>query len=574
MPIKINISRDLCFISVLFILIFFVPLQLQKEYVLLVKLFLLGFFCYLLPERKEAPGFFGLSDWPVWLFIICLCACLIPISKKDLALWRYLDLSINMFFLFYIGKALARKDEDRGLVIAVFLLCGGLAALRAGQIILILIAAAFIYLLANKRYKSVVSVFIILMLLLGIRYFLPVLFKQEIPYPYHGLQIEMSWQIFKDYPLVGVGLERYRYVFEQYYPFNRGMSSKALSNNMYITLLIETGIIGLSGFIVLISALFQRGIRGFIRITEVNKKQALLAAMLILVTILIEMSGDELFYRSNFYMFFCLLCGFIMGTSKSEGGILGKYSLNLSRRKVVIGLVSLFAVFAGLVSLLWILTPDIIWLKDKNPSEITLMRIRKSEAAKLGKPYFIRWQYVSLDKISQNLVEAVIISEDRNFFDHKGFDWESLDWSLRMAVAKKKFTSGASTITEQLAKNLFLNPSKSVLRKIRGMIIAYKMERALSKNRILELYLNIVEWGDGIYGAEAAAQTYFHKPVSDLTMPEAIRLAVILPNPHIFTVLDHSQRIVEKRANITRKLYFKKLVDQKDLARILGEVNR
>ncbi len=574
MPIKINIPKNLFFISSLFILIFFVPLQVQKEYVLLVKLFLLAFFCYLLPAKKEAPGLVTLSDWPVWLFIIGLCACLFPVSRKDLALGIYLDLSTNMFFLFYIGKSLSFSDEDRRLAIKVFLLSGGLAAFIGKQMVLILITAVLVYLLANKRYKSFIISSVVLLMAIAISHFFPGVFNRDIFYPYRPLQMEMSLEIFKDYPFVGVGLDRYGYVFDQYYPFKRGWVSKSAMNNMYLSLLIETGLIGLSGFIVLVSALFKRGISGFIRITQDNKKQALLAGILILAVILIELNRGALLYKSNFYMFFCLLCGFIMGVNASASGADEKYSLKILRRKVLMGIACLFAVIVFMSLLFWFFTPDISWLKERNPSETALMRIRNNEAANLDKPYLIQWQYTPLSQISQNLVDAVVVAEDRNFFDHRGFDWESFDWALRRVVSEKKITSGASTITEQLAKNLFLNPSKSIIRKIRGMIIAYKLERSLSKNRILELYLNIVEWGNGIYGAGSAAQVYFNKPASDLTMPEAIRLAVILPNPRQFTVWDRSERIVKKRANIAKKLYFKKLIKQGDLPQILEDLSQ
>lgn len=135
------------------------------------------------------------------------------------------------------------------------------------------------------------------------------------------------------------------------------------------------------------------------------------------------------------------------------------------------------------------------------------------------------------DKISPYLKEAVIAAEDDEFFEHRGFSWEAIKKAAVYDWKKKRFARGASTITQQLARNLYLTPSKNPIRKIREIMIALKLERELSKQRILELYLNVVEWGNGIYGCEAAARHYFNKSASNLSMSESAYLASILPSP-------------------------------------------
>ncbi len=147
-----------------------------------------------------------------------------------------------------------------------------------------------------------------------------------------------------------------------------------------------------------------------------------------------------------------------------------------------------------------------------------------------GKPVH-RW--TDLHKISPNLRRAVIVSEDARFYEHAGFDLQAIEDAMRINWARGQLVFGASTITQQLAKNLYLSPSRSILRKIHEILIAVALERALSKERILELYLNLVEWGPHIYGAEAAARYYFHTSALHLSRTEAAFLASILPNPKL-----------------------------------------
>lgn len=175
--------------------------------------------------------------------------------------------------------------------------------------------------------------------------------------------------------------------------------------------------------------------------------------------------------------------------------------------------------------------PDVSSLKKKNPRTTALMELRDEEYRQNGQKPVRRQVLVPYDGISEHLKKAIIISEDASFFSHKGVDLFELKEALREDWERGIFKRGGSTITMQLAKNLYLNPSKNPLRKLREIVIALQLEQALSKRRIFELYLNVAEWGKGIYGAEAASQHYFSKPASGLNPLEAATLAALLPSP-------------------------------------------
>jgi len=178
------------------------------------------------------------------------------------------------------------------------------------------------------------------------------------------------------------------------------------------------------------------------------------------------------------------------------------------------------------------------------------MEYREREWKRDGKKYRVRQEWVPLSRISPYLIKAVLIAEDDKFWSHEGFDYEAMQKAVEKDIKAKKFKLGGSTISQQLAKNLYLSPSKNPVRKIREAIITWRMERALSKKRILELYLNVAEWGDrGIFGIEAAARNYYGKSASELGPEESARLAAVLPNPRKFNPLGDS-RYVTHRANL------------------------
>lgn len=175
--------------------------------------------------------------------------------------------------------------------------------------------------------------------------------------------------------------------------------------------------------------------------------------------------------------------------------------------------------------------PDVSPLKKRNPKTTALMELREQEYWRNGSKPLRQQLWVPYDAVSEHLKRAVILSEDASFFSHKGIDLFEMKETVREDWVQKRFKRGGSTITMQLARNLYLSPSKNPLRKLREIVTAWQLEQALSKKRIFELYLNVVEWGVGIYGVEAASRHYFSKPASDLSPGEAATLAGLLPNP-------------------------------------------
>lgn len=185
--------------------------------------------------------------------------------------------------------------------------------------------------------------------------------------------------------------------------------------------------------------------------------------------------------------------------------------------------------FAWAVWFFW--PPDVRALKTFNPARTRLMEIRMIQAKAAGRSYKIRQTWVPLERISPHLRHAILVSEDARFYEHGGVDWDAVMYSVRQDIRRRKFAFGGSTITQQVAKNLFLTPRKSPFRKIKEIEIAFLMERSLSKRRIMEIYLNVIEWGNGIFGAEAAAQAFFGKAAADLSPEEAASLAAVVPSP-------------------------------------------
>lgn len=183
------------------------------------------------------------------------------------------------------------------------------------------------------------------------------------------------------------------------------------------------------------------------------------------------------------------------------------------------------------VGLYLIAIPSVAHLKKDNPKKTALMEIREAEWRAKGQKMSIYQVWMPLSAISPYLVKAVLISEDDKFYEHEGFDFEAMKMAVEKDIKAGRFKAGGSTISQQLAKNLYLSLSKNPLRKVREAVITWRLERTLSKRRIIEIYLNVVEWGDGVFGAEAASRRYFGKSAGDLTPMEACRLAVVLPSP-------------------------------------------
>ncbi len=202
--------------------------------------------------------------------------------------------------------------------------------------------------------------------------------------------------------------------------------------------------------------------------------------------------------------------------------------------------------------LLWL--PDVTEYRNKNPKATSFMLIKERQARARGEklPRVMIWR--SLDGISEHLRHAVLVSEDDGFYRHKGIDWESTKKALEEDWKKKRLARGGSTITQQLARNLYLSPSKNPLRKIKEMLIARRLEEVLGKRRILELYLNVAEWGRGIYGAEAAARSYFGKSASELSPEEAAALAAVLPSPRRYDPVRGSRFMERQKGRIISRM--------------------
>jgi len=195
----------------------------------------------------------------------------------------------------------------------------------------------------------------------------------------------------------------------------------------------------------------------------------------------------------------------------------------------VIGLVVAgFLAYQGYVALkLW-------WWDDHNPTSTAFMDARLAAMREKGHSARLQQQWVPYSKISSHLKRAILVAEDDTFADHEGFDWEGIQKAMEKNQKKGKVVAGGSTISQQLAKNLFLSGERSMLRKGEEALITLMMERLLDKERILEIYLNVIEWGDGVFGAEAAARHYFGVSATQLSQEQAAKLAAMVPRPRFY----------------------------------------
>lgn len=196
--------------------------------------------------------------------------------------------------------------------------------------------------------------------------------------------------------------------------------------------------------------------------------------------------------------------------------------------------------------------PNVSDLLENNPVPTAFMEYRQAEWAEQNRDMKITQKWVSMSQISPNVIKAVLIGEDDKFWNHDGFDVKGMEQALEKTLTKGK-VAGGSTISQQLSKNLYLSPSKNPVRKIKEAIITWRIEKTLSKRRILEIYLNVAEWGDGIFGIEAAARHYYHKSASNLSGLEAAHLAAVLPNPIKYDPTS-DQKYVQNRSRIIYKI--------------------
>lgn len=208
----------------------------------------------------------------------------------------------------------------------------------------------------------------------------------------------------------------------------------------------------------------------------------------------------------------------------------------------------------ALLAYAYLTLPDVRPLRTANPPSTAFMDLRAREARARGHTPRRVQVWVGYGSISRDLVRAVLVAEDDAFWQHEGVDFGQIQESLQTDWERGRLLRGASTITQQLAKNLYLSPSRNPLRKLRELIIARRLEAELKKSRILEIYLNVIEWGDGIYGAEAAARTYFHKRALELTPSEAALLAAVIINPRALNPSRPTARVVRRQQLILRRM--------------------
>jgi monofunctional biosynthetic peptidoglycan transglycosylase len=203
---------------------------------------------------------------------------------------------------------------------------------------------------------------------------------------------------------------------------------------------------------------------------------------------------------------------------------------------------------------IYLTLPDVRVLRTRNPQTTAFIELRMRQAAEKGEPVRRVQRWASYSRISSNLKRAVLVAEDSAFWKHEGVDFKQLQQSMEMNLERMEFARGASTITQQLAKNLYLSPSKNPIRKARELLIARRLEAELSKQRILELYLNVIEWGNGIYGADAAARTYFGKSAADLSPQESALLAAAIVNPRLLDPGRPTARLRRRQEMVMRRM--------------------
>lgn len=203
---------------------------------------------------------------------------------------------------------------------------------------------------------------------------------------------------------------------------------------------------------------------------------------------------------------------------------------------------------------LWLFT-HVWWWVDHNPSASAFMEQQLAKLQEEDPEAALSHKWVAYDRISPNLKSALIASEDAKFLDHDGFDWEGIQTAWEKNLKKGRIVAGGSTISQQLAKNLFLSSKKTPWRKAEEAIITVMLEQMMSKERIFEIYLNVIEWGNGVFGAEAAARHYYKTGASSLSAGQAAKLAAMVPNPRYFDDHRNDRKLLRKTAIIQRRMW-------------------
>lgn len=213
-----------------------------------------------------------------------------------------------------------------------------------------------------------------------------------------------------------------------------------------------------------------------------------------------------------------------------------------------------FGVAFAYIAYVYLTLPDVRVLASTNPETTAFIELRRDEAHDQGKSFNLRRRWVPYARISSHLKRAVIVAEDSAFFEHEGLDYEQIKESLEASLEDGGPMRGASTLTQQLAKNLYLSPTRNPIRKVKEVIITRRLETALSKRRIFEIYLNSIEWGDGIFGCEAAARAYFGKSAAELGPSEAALMAGAIINPRVHSPAKPTRRLLRRQQIILKRM--------------------
>lgn len=203
----------------------------------------------------------------------------------------------------------------------------------------------------------------------------------------------------------------------------------------------------------------------------------------------------------------------------------------------------------------WILG-HVLWWRSHNPSETAFMEEQLDRLQQKRPDAELRHKWVPYNRISGHLKRALVASEDAKFLEHEGFDWEGIQLAWEKNLKKGRIVAGGSTISQQLAKNLFLSSKRTPWRKLEEALITVMLEAVMDKRRIFEIYLNVIEWGNGVFGAEAAARHYFRNSASTLTPAQAARLAAMVPNPRYYDTRRNDSRMLRKASIILRRMSY------------------
>jgi monofunctional biosynthetic peptidoglycan transglycosylase len=220
-------------------------------------------------------------------------------------------------------------------------------------------------------------------------------------------------------------------------------------------------------------------------------------------------------------------------------------------RKVALGVC---AGIAAILVVFYATLPDVRPLAKQFPRTTRFMERRRASLARSGLSTRLEWQPVPISRISLAMQRAAVVAEDARFWEHNGIDWDAIRTAALHDWNRGRFSHGGSTITQQLAKNLYLSPARTPWRKLREFVIARRLENELSKRRILELYLNVVEFGPRTYGAEAASRRYFGRPAAALSESEAATLVAMIPSPRIYDPTRHPKRVERRALRIQRRM--------------------